>query len=155
MSARVLVTDAEERAALAACRGLSKAGYRVSAVACSRPAATHWSRACAQRFLLPDPRESTQAFAAGLEELLDRGDYAALIPGSGASLLAISENRERLGQFTRLGLPSREAIRKSMDKVLLLRAAAAAGLPAPPSRPCASLSEADAADAVLGYSVYL
>src|SRR6266550_2709399 len=115
MSARVIVTDAEERAVLGACRGLASAGYRVSAVASRRPAATHWSRACSERFLAPDPRESVQDFIARLEQLFDGGDYAALIPGTDGSLLAISEQRDRLEQSTRLGLPPREAVRKSTD----------------------------------------
>ena len=153
MTARVIVTDGEERAALAACRGLSAAGYRVSAVARHRPAATHWSRSCKERFLLPDPRESVHEFVAGLEQLLLQGDYAALIPGSDASLLAISENRDRLGKLTHLGLPPREAVRRSVDKLLLHRLAAAAGLPPPPSRSCAGHPEGHAAAAELGYPV--
>jgi len=56
MSAPIVITDAEERAVLGACRGLASAGYRVSAVARYRPVATHWSRSCAERVLLPDPR---------------------------------------------------------------------------------------------------
>ena len=153
MSARVIITDGEERAALGACRGLAAAGYRVSAVARQRPAATHWSRSCSERFVLPDPRVSVQTYVAGLEKLVDQGDYAALIPGSDASLLAISEHRDRLEQSTRLGLPPREAVRRSVDKVLLHRFAAAAGLPSPPSRFCADHSEAAAAAAELGYPI--
>jgi predicted ATP-grasp superfamily ATP-dependent carboligase len=155
MSARILVTDGEERCALAACRGLSAAGYTVAVAACSRPAGAHWSRACAERLLLPDPRESTRFFADALADLLVRGDYSAVIPGSDASLLAISEHRGRLERLTRLGLPSREAVRQSMDKVLLLRAAAAAGLPAPPSRSCSNRSDAAVAAVELGYPVVL
>jgi predicted ATP-grasp superfamily ATP-dependent carboligase len=153
MSVRVIVTDAEERAVLGACRGLAAAGYRVSAVARHRPAATHWSRSCSERILLPDPRTSVPAFVGGLGELLDRGDYAALIPGSDASLLAISDHRKRLGHSTRLGLPPREAVRRSVDKLLLHRLAAAAGLPPPASRACADESDAAAAAAELGYPV--
>lgn len=155
MSARVVVTDAEERAVLGVCRGLASAGYRVSAVAGHRPAGTHWSRSCSERLLLPDPRESVQAFVTGLEQLLAQGDYAALISGSDASLLAISEHRDRLERSTRLGLPPREAVRKSMDKRLLHRVAASAGLPAPPSRSCAGHSAGAVAAAELGYPIVL
>jgi predicted ATP-grasp superfamily ATP-dependent carboligase len=153
MSARVIVTDAEERAVLGACRGLASAGFRVSAVASHRAAATHWSRSCSERLLSPDPRDSVRAFVARLEQLLDEGDYAALIPGSDASLLAISEHRDRLEQSTLLGLPPREAVRKSMDKLLLHRVAASAGLPPPPSRSCAGHSEGAVAAAELGYPI--
>ena len=155
MTGSVVVTDAEERAALGACRGLTSAGYRVCAVAGSRRAATHWSRSCAERILLPDPRENVRGFVDRLDELLRSGRYAALIPGSEASLLAVSEHRSRLEPSTRLGLPSREAVRKSVDKLSLVQAATAAGLPTPPSRTCSNLGEAVAAASELGYPVVL
>ncbi len=153
MSGRVVITDAEERAVLGASRGLTNAGYRVCAVARLRPAATHWSRACDERVSLPDPRESVRAFADRLDELLRSGRYDALIPGSDASLLAVSEHRDRLERSTRLGLPSREAVRRSVDKLVLLEAAAAAGLAAPASRRCDGLADARAAAAELGFPV--
>jgi hypothetical protein len=117
------------------------------------PAATHWSRACAERVRLPDPRESVHAFVDGLGALLQRSRYDALIPGSDASVLAVSENRGELEPFTRLGLPSREVVRRVVDKVVLLDAAAAVGLASPASRPCADVEEADAAAAELGFPV--
>jgi D-aspartate ligase len=151
----VVVTDAEERAALGACRGLTSAGYRVCAVSRLRPAATHWSRACVERIRLPDPRESVGAFVDRLGELLRSGRYDALIPGSDASLIAISEHRERLEPSTNLGLPSLEAVRRSVDKLVLLEAASAVGLAPPASLPCASLEDAQEAAAELGYPVVL
>lgn len=151
----VVVTDAEERAVLGACRGLTRAGYRVCAVARGRPAATHWSRACAERVVLPDPRKSVEAFVDGLDRLLRSGSYDALIPGSDASLLAVSEHRERVERSTRLGLPSRDAVRRTVDKELLLEVAASVGLPAPPSRMCSDPDEALEAASELGYPVVL
>jgi predicted ATP-grasp superfamily ATP-dependent carboligase len=151
----VVLTDAEERAVLGACRGLTRAGYRVCAAAHRRPAATHWSRACAERVVLPDPRQSVHRFVDGLEDLLSTGRYAVLIPGSDAALLAVSEHRDRLERFTRLGLPSREAVRRSVDKRLLLDAAAGARLAQPPSRICEDTQEGAAAALELGYPVVL
>ncbi len=150
-----MLTDAEERAVLGASRGLTSAGYRVCAVAHGRPAATHWSRSCAERVVLPNPRENIHGFVDGLDELLQSGRYAVLIPGSDASLLAVSDHRERLERSTRLGLPSREAVRRSVDKRLLLEVAAAAGLASPPSRTCADLGSAETAASELGYPVVL
>ena len=153
MSVGVVVTDAEERAVLGACRGLTSAGYRVCAVARLRPAATHWSRACAERVTLPDPRVSVERFVEGLEALLRTGRYEVLIPGSDAALMVVSEHRERLEPWTRLGLPSREAVSRCVDKLALLEAAAAAGLAAPASRRCAGLEEAQDAASELGFPV--
>ena len=151
----VVVTDAEERAVLGACRGLTRGGYRVCAVARGRAAATHWSRSCAERVVLPDSRRDVHRFIDRLEELVRSGRYAALIPGTDASLLAVSEHRDRLEGSTRLGLPSREAVRRSVDKRVLLEAAVGAGLGQPPSRACADNSQAETAAEELGYPVVL
>ena len=155
MSARIVITDAEERAVLGASRGLASAGYRVCAVARFRPAATHWSRSCAERVLLPDPRDSVPAFVEGLEQLLATGRYSVLLPGSDASLQAISDHRDRLEPFTKVGLPPQDVVRSCLDKLALLRAAEAAGLSSPESRSCATRSEAADAAAELGYPVVL
>jgi predicted ATP-grasp superfamily ATP-dependent carboligase len=153
MSARVVITDAEERAVLGACRSLRSTGYRVSAVARLRPAAAHWSRYCSERLRLPDPRASISAFVEGLEDVLRRREYAVLIAGSDASLLAISEHRHRLAHLTRLGLPSHQVVRRSVDKLLLHDLAAAAGLPPPPSVACTDPAEAAPAADELGFPV--
>jgi D-aspartate ligase len=153
MNTRVLITDAEERAVLGACRALRSGGYRVSAIGRLKPAATHWSRHCAERIWLPDPRESVSAFVDGLEDVLKRNEYEVLIAGSDASLLAISEHRHRLEHLTRLGLPSHEVVRRSVDKLLLHDLATAAGLHPPPSLACMDLAEAAPAAAELGFPV--
>ena len=155
MTDRVVVTDAEERASLAACRGLASAGYRVCAVARNRSAAGHWSRMPAERVLAPDPRKNVEAFVDAVAETLQPGERSLLVPGSDASLLAVSERRDRLGRSAVLGLPSREAVRRSGDKLLLLELAAEAGLAPPPSRTCSDGREALAAGAELGYPVVL
>jgi predicted ATP-grasp superfamily ATP-dependent carboligase len=152
---RVVVTDVEERAALAACRGLASAGYRVCAVARHRPAAGHWSRMCAERVVAPDPRKNVEAFVDTVAEALRRDRCSLLVPGSDASLVAVSERRDRLGRSAVLGLPSREAVRRSGDKLLLLEVAAEAGLAPPPSRICRDANDAPGAGGELGYPVVL
>jgi predicted ATP-grasp superfamily ATP-dependent carboligase len=152
MRARVLMTDAEERAVLGACRALASSGYRVSAVARLRPAATHWSRYCSERVRLPDPRENVAHFVDGLEEVLQRR-YSVLIPGSDAALLAISEHRHRFAHLTRLGLPQHEVVLRSVDKPLLHELAAEAGLPPPTSVTCTDDGQALPAAEELGFPV--
>ena len=90
---RVLVTDAAVRGTLTACRSLRDDGYAVDAVEASEPspAITHWSRACSNRFLAPDPRRDRAGFARALAQLLAREGHSILLPGSDAALLAISE----------------------------------------------------------------
>ena len=149
----VLLTDAEQRSVLAACRGLRAGGYRVSAVSGKRPAATHWSRCCAERHALPDPLVDPQAFVGRLEDLVKRRSYAVLLTGSDASLLAVSESRERFESATTLGLPSRAVVRRILQRDALYEQAASVGLPAPASVLCASAAEASRAARELRFPV--
>ena len=153
MSGCVLITDGEERAALAACRGLRRAGYLVSVAATGRPAAAHLSRCCSERLRLPDPREDQAFFAERLEAVVRAGDYATVLPGNDASLLAVSAYRERFEPSTRLGLPPPADVERSVDKIRLVEAAAAAGLASPRSIACADEQDARAAARAIGFPV--
>lgn len=146
----MLVTDVEERASLAACRGLAWAGYEISGVSAARPAAGHWSRSCSHRLRLPDPRVDQSGFVAGLELALRRNEHAVLLMGSDVSTFVVSEQRERLELLTRIGLPDRVAVRTSLDKVRLLEAAQTVGLRSPPSIVCENEADARAAVHDLG-----
>jgi predicted ATP-grasp superfamily ATP-dependent carboligase len=150
---RILVSDAEERAVLAVCRGLDRAGYLVSAVAGTRPAAGHWSRSVTQRYTLPNPRLEPDAFVAGLVAIATKNAHAALIPGVEAALLAVSEHRARLEPHLRIGLPPHDVILRALDKPALLDAATSVGLGPPPSATCAEVEEAVAAARRIGYPV--
>jgi len=150
---RILVTEAEERSVLSACRGLKKAGYDVSAAASRSGAEGQWSRSCSERIRLPDPQQNGASFVDSLEKRLREKKYSVLIPGTEASLLAVSENRRRLERLTRIGLPSHRAVLRSLDKVAVLGEAMAAGLHPPPSAICANPNEAKDACNELGFPV--
>jgi predicted ATP-grasp superfamily ATP-dependent carboligase len=153
--ARVLITDAQERASLAACRGLSQAGYSVAGVATTRPAAGLWSRHCSERLHLPDPVRDSQGFVQALEQVVRRNHYAAVIPGGDASLLAISQHRDRLEPHVRLGMPLHEAVERCVDKLSLVEEAAKAGVPCPNTVACSSYEQAASAAGELGFPVVL
>jgi predicted ATP-grasp superfamily ATP-dependent carboligase len=152
---RILVSDVEERSALAVCRGLVRAGYSITGVAATRPAPGHWSRACSRRVTLADPRRDPSAFVAGLEAQLRREEHAALIPSVDVSTFVVSENRKRLSPPAAIGLPPPEAMRASLDKLRLLEVATAAGLPSPPSLVCGDEMDGRAAVQRLGLPVVM
>lgn len=144
---RALVTDAEARSTLAACRALHDAGYRVDTVATERPALTHWSRCNDGRLHAPNPRESVSGFARRLAELATQEEYAFVLPGSDATLIAIAEHRESLEAHVRIGLPENDVVERALDKLALIEAADAAGLSAPPTKVVTAAEEAlDRAD---------
>jgi D-aspartate ligase len=152
---RVLLTDAQDRSSLAACRSLHRAGYAVDAVASSRPAAAHWSRFCDRRLLASDPREDEPRFVEELRDIARTASYQLLVTGSDASLLAVSRNRERLEPFVELGLPPAVVVERCMSKQALVHTAAGAGLDAPETEVCADEAAAKAAARRLGYPVVL
>lgn len=152
---RVLVTEATERGPLAACRSLKAAGYAVAATSETRLAAGHWSRSCDERLVVPDAKEDPNGFVGALAEIASSREYAALVPGGEASLLAISEHGRGLEELLRIGLPPQDVVNRSLDKVLLLREAAAAGMPPPTSVVCAASEDAPGIADELGYPVVL
>jgi predicted ATP-grasp superfamily ATP-dependent carboligase len=153
MPRRALVTDGEERSVVGTVRALAAAGWQVGVVASRRPAAAHWSRACAERLRLVDPREDPAAFVAELAAAAGAGGYDVLLPGSDAALLAISMHREQLDGGVRHGLPRHEVVLACLDKGRLAEAATIAGLATPRSVACDDLPSARAAAAAFGLPV--
>jgi FAD-dependent urate hydroxylase len=152
---RVLITDAQERSVLAACRCLGRHGYAVDAAASERPAATHWSRFCANRLRTSDPKAHPDEFVEELEQVVSAGDHDVLIAGTDASLLAISRGREHLEPHVNVGLPAPEIVERSLSKVALLDLAAEAGIPAPDTVVCSEPEAALEAARRFGYPVML
>ncbi len=155
MGPAVLITNAEERSVLAACRSLADAGYRVAAASHTALAAAQWSRACGHRVRLADPRRDAQVFVEQLRAELTRHPCAALIPGSDAALLAISRERERLPAATLTGFPPHAAVQRALSRPELAEAARAAGFAEVAGVPCADLPQALSAARELGYPVAL
>ncbi len=151
MTARIVVTDAQERAVLAMIRCLAATDSRVTAVATTRTAPGLWSRGPERRRVAPDPRSSVDGFLAALERIAADGSQDVLLAGADASLLAISGNRERFAGRVELGLPAHDVVLRSLDKDALVAAAAQAGLPVPEGRVCQTTADALAAAAQLGY----
>jgi predicted ATP-grasp superfamily ATP-dependent carboligase len=152
---RVLLTNAEERSILAACRSLHTTGYAVSAIAFAPYAATHWSRACTERLRMADPGRDGERFVEDLRRGLTRRRYAVLVPGSDRALLAISRGRERLEGLTRLGLPSPASVERSLDREAMAEVAATVGFSPAESIRCTSLDEGRAAARALGLPLIL
>jgi predicted ATP-grasp superfamily ATP-dependent carboligase len=154
MDPGVLIVDAGERSAVAACESLARAGYRVGAASSQWPAPAGWSRFCEARFSLPNPRQEPRRFAATVAEIAAANEFRAVLPCSEGSLWAISTNRREFddGGVT-LGLPSVETVARCTDKGELVAAAEAVGLGAPATAVCPDLDAARAAAQDFGYPV--
>lgn len=146
----VVVTDVDKRSGLAGSRAFAAAGYAVTGAASEWPAPGHWSRSCGDAQRITDPHLSRRAFARELESVLAAGVYDAVVPGSDAALLAVSEERKRLERHVALGLPPHEVVERVTDKLAVVEAARAVGIPTPETIVCSMPGEALEAAASLG-----
>jgi D-aspartate ligase len=156
MAPGVLLVDAAERSAVAACESLARAGYRVGTASSQSPAPAEWSRYSERRFRLPNPRTDPRRFAGLVGEIMSAHAYQTALACSEGSLWAISSERELIsgGDLT-LGLPESEVVAACTSKARLLESAGRAGLSAPETVVCADREQALAAAVRLGFPVIL
>jgi len=152
---RVLLTDGQERSAVAAARSLAARGYQVGAAAHRSLAAGNWSSSCAQSFRVTDPRRSLRDHAAEIGAIAKAHDYGAVITGSDAGLLALSRHRDLLPPAVRHGLPDAEVVEDCLLKTSLAAHAERAGIACPTTIVCDRLEQAKQAAQVVGYPLML
>jgi predicted ATP-grasp superfamily ATP-dependent carboligase len=132
MTARpgILVTDGDQRAALAVVRSLGKAGYPVYVCAPRRRSLAGASRYVRGEALVADPLADPQRFAADVRALVAQWNIGVLIPIGDASLLAALPDRARLPNVV-LPFADEGVVRRMGDKAAVLDAASAVGISIP------------------------
>jgi predicted ATP-grasp superfamily ATP-dependent carboligase len=125
----VVVTDGEQRAALAVVRSLGRAGYRVHV--CSQRAASlaGSSRFCAASHRVPDPLTDSSGFVSALLRGTDATKADVLVPITEGALLAVLPNRERFN--CAIPFPGASAFERICDKLQVLDAAKASNIAVP------------------------
>lgn len=121
----VLVSDhvgGRSRSAVAAVRALGLAGYRPFVTVTAAPSAAASSRSCAGRLRTPPP--GTPGYRTAVQEFLDASPGATVLAASDAVLVALDRPGAAL-----------------VDKAMLPKLAAAAGLTVPETREFASSAE--------------
>jgi predicted ATP-grasp superfamily ATP-dependent carboligase len=126
----VLVTDPDQRAALAVVRSLGRAGHEVLIGGPRRSSLAGASRYCSRRIFLPDPLGEPKEFVERVVSALAANRVEVLIPISEAALLAILAERARLGNCL-LPFTDLETFQRVCDKTEVLRVAAEEGIATP------------------------
>ena len=151
----MLVADGQERSAVAACHALKRAGYRVGAASCVKPAPAHWSRAVDEKFDVPDPREEPEGYAAAIAGIAAERSFDVVMPGTDASMLALSRHRHAFDGPIDPGWPEEKVVEAAMRKDDMHEVAADVGLVPPDSVLCESSEDALVAAAELGFPLVL
>ena len=129
----VLLTDGNERTALAAARSLIGAGCEVGVAA----GGDRWlslagvSRGVRRLRVETDPLADPRGYAAEVGQLAARHGVRVVLPVTDASVEALLAGREHLPRTAALPFPGRETWRKAADKAAILKYAREAGLAVP------------------------
>lgn len=126
----VLVTDGEQRAALAVVRSLGRGGFRCVVTSVSGASLAGASRHCAAEAAVPDPLRAPDAFAGEIERLAARHGARLVIPIGEAAMLALLPVRERLAPAI-IPFGELESFRRLSDKAELLEVARTLGIAIP------------------------
>lgn len=139
----VVVTDGDQRAALALVRSLSASGFRCVVTSSVRRSIAGVSRHAAREVLLPDALEAPATFVNDLAELARAESATLVVPISEPSMLAVLPERAR---FAPAIIPFADAATFAAvsDKRRLLQAAEALGIATPRQ---VVVADADAASA--------
>lgn len=130
MKPGILVTDGEQRAALAAVRALGKAGYPVHVCSVRKPCLAGVSRYAQSALAVPDPLSRPIEFTAAIERFVRAEGIQVILPVAEPSLLAILSDQEQF-QGICIPTPGLEEFRRVADKGLVLEVAEEVGIRIP------------------------
>ena len=127
---RILVTDGEQRAALAVVRSLGGAGHEVIVVSESGRSLAGASRYASHEIATPDPLRDPEAFGEAIVRITETESIEALLPITEASLRVALPLRESL-EPALLPFPDAEIFARASDKAALLDTARSMGIAVP------------------------
>ncbi len=143
----MLVTDGEQRAALAIVRSLGRAGYHVHVSSAHPAPIAAASRFCREVSRTPDPLTDPEGFVNALVAICGQREVSALLPVSDAALLSLLPARTRFPGI-RIPFPDAERFRHISDKAAVLQTAGDLGIPTPEQRLLNSAADLSGAGAL-------
>jgi predicted ATP-grasp superfamily ATP-dependent carboligase len=137
----VLITDGDQRSALAAVRSLGRAGMAAFAADESEINLASRSRYCRGGVSVPSPFMNERGFVEAVAEAVLRLGIDLVIPMTDISSAVLSEHREGMGTSARVAVADRAAFWRASDKNALLAMAATIGVPTPVVRAIEQIAE--------------
>jgi predicted ATP-grasp superfamily ATP-dependent carboligase len=127
----VLVTDGNQRAALAITRSLGRRGATVIVGEESDRSLAGSSRYCARRITYPSPYREPDAFDRFMARLVVREGLDVVMPVTDVTTYAVARNQDALRAHTGLAVPPFDAFERLTDKASLMHRARKCGIPTP------------------------
>lgn len=130
---KILVTDGQNRAALAVTRSLGRAGYQVVVGERRTPSLAQASRYCAGRVVYPDPMTASDAFIDFLARYVRDEAIDAVVPVSDVTTLLMTGHRDRFEPRCAVPFGSAQTVARAADKVDIVSTAERIGVAVPQS----------------------
>jgi len=140
---RILITDGNERAALAAARALVHAGHAAFVTAPTWASLAGVSRRVRSRALAHDPLEDPAAYAAELGALARAEGIELILPMTDPSVEAVLEHRPALPPEVIVPISDLATYRAASDKARVLALAQASGFGVPETQIIATAADGD------------
>jgi predicted ATP-grasp superfamily ATP-dependent carboligase len=128
---RILITDGEQRSALAVTRSLGRRGHHIWVAGKKRDSLASVSRFCCRRCQIADPRQDAQRFQSEVLALANDGELDMILPMAEESIILLNAIRDRLPAHCRLAAPEQVPFEAVANKYQLFRMARqlAVGIP--------------------------
>jgi protein-tyrosine-phosphatase/predicted ATP-grasp superfamily ATP-dependent carboligase len=150
---QVVITDGNERSALAVTRALGRQGITVIVGAESQVSLAGTSKYCGRSFAYPDPYGDPGGFTTCLLETVRDSSASALFPVSDIALQLVGLRKAEFEEWTNVPIPSLQAYENLSDKYHLMELAAQLGIPIPETEFVAGGHFEGAIDGVRQYPV--
>jgi predicted ATP-grasp superfamily ATP-dependent carboligase len=127
----VLITDGENRSALAATRSLGRKGCRVVVTSKERLGIAAHSKFCCKRYLTPDPSFEGDAYLDTIMNVVDMESIDVIFPMTEISIYLLNKVRSRLSNKVILACPPTQTMEAVSNKVDLFKLAESLQIPIP------------------------
>lgn len=128
---RILITDSDNRSALAATRSLGRQGHQVLVAGEKTAGLASASRYCQQFIHYPSPGKDPDAFLDAIAKACRDHKIDVLLPMTEVTTLLLTERRQSLPEGTVLPFASSASIASASDKAGVVGVAAELGVPVP------------------------
>lgn len=128
---RILVTDGNERSALAVTRALGRRGLEVAVGAENKSSLAAASKYCRHSFAYPSPYADEDAFVGRILDIVKRLDIETIFPVSDITMSLVVQHRSEFERHTKLAIPTEEAFESLSNKYRLMQLAEVLGVPIP------------------------
>ena len=126
---KVLVTDGNNRAALAITRSLGREGYEVIVGAEILPCLASTSRFCSKSFSYPISQKAPEFFYAKIREIIEAERPDVLLPVSEITTLMIMAEKDNLNEMCSVPFSSFNSVNRAASKYEVVKLAQKLGIP--------------------------